>query len=160
MLSLETEFNRQDFASSIAGFSSETLDLFNSKLNGQFDRLNLMASMVSADTKSLLDSGNWENGGSIDLTNSFSDFGFLETSSNNLAFDKSQSDISAKVQRDELTGMDFAPQDGGGNIELVASQRSAVPRTDVNLDLKSYTIQHQGLNTLNIKVDYGLRPGT
>jgi hypothetical protein len=161
MLSLETKFNRQDFASSIAGISSETLDLFNNKLDGQFDRLGRMASMVSGDTKSLLDSGNWENGGSIDLTNSFSEFGFLETSSNNLAFDKSRSDISAKVQRDELTGMDFAAQNADGNIELVASQRSAiVPSTDVNLDLKSYTIQHQGLNTLNIKVDYGLRPGT
>ncbi|MCU0547642.1 MAG: hypothetical protein MUE44_36700, partial [Oscillatoriaceae cyanobacterium Prado104] len=160
MLSLETKFNSQDFASSIAGFSSETLDFFTSKLNNQFDRLDRMASMVSADTKSLLDSGTWEKGSSLDLTNSFSDFGFLETSSNNLAFDKSQSDIFAKIQRDELTGMDLAPQDAGGNIELVASQRSSVPSTDVNLDLKSYTIQHQGLNTLNIKVDYGLRPGT
>jgi hypothetical protein len=44
-----------------------------------------MASVVSSDTSSLLDAGNWENCGSIDLTNSFADFGFLETSSNNLA---------------------------------------------------------------------------
>jgi len=161
MLSLATNFDRQDFASSIAGISPETLDLFNSKLDGQFDGLNRMASMVSSDTKRLLNAGNWANGGSIDLTNSFSDFGLLETSSNNLAFDKSQPDISAKVQRDELTGMNFAPGDADGNIERVASQISSlVPNTDVNLDLKSYTIDHQGLNTLNIKVGYGLRPGT
>ena len=149
----------------LAGISSAALNLF----DGTLDRLNRMAASAGSSASSLLDSsldlggkldaGNWKDGSSIDLTNSFSEFGFLETGSNNLAFDKSQPDISAKVQRDELTGMDFAP-DASGNIELAASQISSLsPRTNVALDLKSYTIDHQGLNTLNIKVGYGLRPG-
>jgi hypothetical protein len=159
-------FDNHPLVASIAGISPSTLDLF----NGEFERLSRMALTATADASSLSDyswenssklaaAGNWENGGAIDLINSYSDFGFLKTSSNNLAFDKSRSDISAKLQRDELTGMDFAPN-AGGNLDRSQSQIPALfPAENWTFDFKDYTIDHQGLNTLNIKVGYGFKPG-
>jgi hypothetical protein len=56
--------------------------------------------------------------------------------------------------------MDFAVPDTGGGPELAPSRTSSVlPSEKWAFNFKNYTIDHQGLNTLNIKVDYGLKPG-
>jgi sugar lactone lactonase YvrE len=154
---------------SIAGISPPTLDLF----DGKFDRLNRMAASPGVAASSLLDDrsdfngkldvGNWENEGSIDPINSFSDFGLLEASSSNQIFDRaltSRSENLATVQRDKLTGMDFPVGDSSRNIERSQSQIPALfPAENWTFDFKDYTIDHQGLNTLNIKVGYGFKPG-
>ena len=56
--------------------------------------------------------------------------------------------------------MDFAVGDSGGGSELTQSRTSSLlPSEKWAFTFKDYTIDHQGLNTLNIKVDYGLKPG-
>ena len=102
-------------------------------------------------------------GSAIDLLDRFTDFSLPSSGGDNLKFDsslKSQTDVSTQVQRDELTGMDFAVPDTGGGPELAPSRTSSLlPSEKWAFNFKNYTIDHQGLNTLNIKVDYGFKPG-
>ncbi|WP_445250557.1 NHL repeat-containing protein [Microcoleus sp. OTE_8_concoct_300] len=54
----------------------------------------------------------------------------------------------------------FCKRSTGGGPELAQSQTSSLsPSEKWAFNFKDYTIDHQGLNTLNIKVDYGLKPG-
>ena len=102
-------------------------------------------------------------GSAIDLLDPFTNFGLPSSGGDNLKFNsslKSQTDASTQVQRDELTGMDFAVPDTGGGPELAASRTSSLLSSEkLAFNFKDYTIDHQGLNTLNIKVDCGLKPG-
>jgi hypothetical protein len=106
-------FEEGIFQGTVAGVSAEISDLLESK----FDRLNRMATVAAGEPRTLFDStcdlkrqpdfAEAENKSSIDLLESFSDFGFLEASSTNLKFDrrlKSGPDISAKVRATNSPG--------------------------------------------------------
>lgn len=150
-------------------FSAEIPDLFSRK----FDRLNPTKNIAGGETNVLFDTSDDlthkldlaapTTGGAIELFEQFTNFGTLETADNNQKFDRSLTsgpDTDIKVQRDELTGIDFAVSDTGGNPERFASRNSApFPSENWAFDFKNYTIDHQGLNTLNIKVGYELKPG-
>lgn len=162
-------FQENPIQGKVAGVSAEIPDLFASK----FDRLNGSSQIAAADTNVLFDTSynltqkpDWAaaaTGSAIDLLDPFTDFGLPSSEGDNLKFDsslKSQTDVSTQVQRDELTGMDFAVPDLGGGPELAQSRTSSLlPSEKWAFNFKDYTIDHQGLNTLNIKVDYGLKPG-
>jgi hypothetical protein len=162
-------FEENPIQGNVAGVSAEIPDLFGSK----FDRLNPSSQIAVGDTNVLFDTSynltqkpDWAaaaTGSAIDLLDPFTDFGLPSSGGDNLKFDsslKSQTDVSTKVQRDELTGMDFAVPDTGGDPELAPSRTSSLlPSEKWAFNFKDYTIDHQGLNTLNIKVDYGLKPG-
>src|SRR4028118_1470938 len=153
----------------VAGVSAEIPDLFGSK----FDRLNPSSQITVGDTNVLFDTSynltqkpDWAAAATrsvIDLFDSFTDFGLRSSGGDNLKFNsslKSPTDASTQVQRDELTGMDFAVGDSGGGPELTQSRTSSLlPSEKLAFNFKDYTIDHQGLNTLNIKVDCGLKPG-
>lgn len=153
----------------VVGISAEIPDLFASK----FDRLNRMAQITVADASDLFNSSYDLNrkpdfmaaatNSSIDLFDRFTNFGIWEPGSDNLKFNhslKAQPDISGQVQHDELTGMDFVVGDGGDTPERSQSRTSALfPAENWLFDFKNYTIDHQGLNTLNIKVGYEYKPG-
>ena len=148
-------------------FSGEIPDLF----GGKFDRLNQTKNIAGSETNLLFDTNSdltekpdlvaGATGGAIDLFEQFTHFGTLDIGDNNLKFDRSLisgADTNSKVQRDELTGMDFSIGDGG-NPERFASRNSALfPSENWAFDFKNYTIDHQGLNTLNIKIGYELKP--
>jgi len=162
-------FEENPIQGNVAGVSAEISDLFGSK----FDRLNPSSKIAVGDTNVLFDTSynltqkpDWAagaTGSAIDLLDPFTDFGLQSSGGDNLKFDsslKSQTDVSAQVQRDELTGMDFAVPDTGGGPKLAPSRTSSLlPSEKWAFNFKDYTIDHQGLNTLNIKVDYGLKPG-
>jgi sugar lactone lactonase YvrE len=162
-------FKENPIQGNVAGVSAEIPDLFGIK----FDRLNPSSQIAVGDTNVLFDTSykltqkpDWAaaaTGSAIDLLDSFTDFGLPSSGGDNLKFNsslKSQTDVSTKVQRDELTGMDFAVPDTGGGPELAPSRTSSLlPSEKWAFNFKNYTIGHQGLNTLNIKVDYGLKPG-
>src|SRR4028118_1341733 len=106
----------------VAGASAEISDLFGSK----FDRLNPSSKIAVGDTNVLFDTSynltqkpDWAaavTGSAIDLLDPFTDFCLPSSGGDNLKFDsslKSQTDASTQVQRDELTGMDFAVRDTG-----------------------------------------------
>ena len=153
----------------VAGVSAEIPDLFGSK----FDRLNRSGQIAVSDTNVLFDTSynltqkaDWAaaaTGSAIDLLDTFTNFGLPSSGDDNLKFDSSlkpQTNVSTQVQKDELTGMDFAVPDTGGGPELAQSRTSSLsPSEKWAFNFKDYTIDHQGLNTLNIKVDYGLKPG-
>jgi sugar lactone lactonase YvrE len=162
-------FEENPIQGNVAGVSAEIPDLFGSK----FDRLNGSSQIAVGDTNVLFDTSynltqkaDWAAAATrsaIDLFDPFTDFGLPSSGGDNLKFNsslKSQTDVSTQVQRDELTGMDFAVPDTGGGPELAPSRTSSLlPSEKWAFNFKDYTIAHQGLNTLNIKVDYGLKPG-
>jgi len=162
-------FEENPIQGNVAGVSAEIPDLFGSK----FDRLNPSSKIAVGDTNVLFDTSynltQKPDGAAaatrsaIDLLDALTDFGLPSSGGDNLKFDsslKSQTDASTQVQRDELTGMDFAVGDSGGGRELTQSRSSFIlPSEKWAFNFKDYTIDHQGLNTLNIKVDYGLKPG-
>jgi sugar lactone lactonase YvrE len=162
-------FEENPIQGNVAGVSAEISDLFGSK----FDRLNPSSQIAVGDTNVLFetsynltqkpDGAAAATRSAIDLLDPFTDFGLPSSGGDNLKFDSSlkfQTDVSTKVQRDELTGMDFAVPDTGGDPELAQSRTSSLlPSEKWAFNFKDYTIDHQGLNTLNIKVDYGLKPG-
>jgi len=162
-------FEENPIQGNVAGVSAEIPGLFGSK----FDRLNPSSQIAVGDTNVLFDTSYnltqkpdgaaAATGSAIDLLDPFTDFGLPSSGGDNLKFDsslKSQTDVSTQVQRDELTGMDFAVGDTGGEPELTQSRSSyLLPSEKWAFNFKDYTIDHQGLNTLNIKVDYGLKPG-
>ena len=162
-------FEENPIQGNVAGVSAEIPDLFGSK----FDRLNPSGQIAVSDTDVLFDTSYdltqkpdgaaAATGSAIDLLDSFTDFGLPLSGGDNIKFNsslKSQTDVSTKVQRDELTGMDFAVPDTGGGTELAPSRTSSLlPSEKGAFNFKDYTIDHQGLNTLNIKVDCGLKPG-
>jgi sugar lactone lactonase YvrE len=169
MLNTARLFEENPIKGNTQVFSAEIPDLFGSK----FDRLNPTRNMAVGETNVLFDTSDdlthkldlaaATTGGAIDLFDQFTDFGLLDTGANNLKFDLSLTsgpDTNSKVQRDELTGMDFGISDAGGNPERFASRNSALfPSENWAFDFKNYTIDHQGLNTLNIKIGYELKPG-
>jgi sugar lactone lactonase YvrE len=162
-------FEENPIQGNVAGVSAEIPDLF----GGKFDRLNPSSQIAVGDTNVLFDTSYnltqkpdgaaAVTGSAIDLLDPFTDLGLRSSGGDNLKFDsslKSQTDASTQVQRDELTGMDFAVGDSGGGPELTQSRTSSLlPSEKWAFNFKDYTIDHQGLNTLNIKVDYGLKPG-
>ena len=162
-------FEENPIQGNVAGVLAEISDLFGSK----FDRLNPSSQVAVGDTNVLFDTSykltqkpDWAaaaTGSAIDLLDPFTDFGLPLSGGDNLKFDsslKSETDVCTQVQRDELTGMDFAVPDSGGGPELVPSRTSSLlPSEKWAFNFKDYTIDHQSLNTLNIKVDYGLKPG-
>jgi sugar lactone lactonase YvrE len=162
-------FEENPIQGNVAGVSAEIPDLFGIK----FDRLNPSSKIAVGDTNVLFDTSynltQKPDGAAaatrsaIDLLDPLTDFGLPSSGGDNLKFDsslKSQTDASTQVQRDELTGMDFAVGDSGGGRELTQSRSSFIlPSEKWAFNFKDYTIDHQGLNTLNIKVDYGLKPG-
>ena len=162
-------FEENPIQGNVAGVSAEIPDLFGSK----FDRLNRSGHIAVSDTNVLFDTSynltqkaDWAAAATrsaIDLLDTFTNFGLPSSGDDNLKFDSSlkpQTDVSTQVQKDELTGMDFAVPDTGGGSELAQSRTSSLsPSEKWAFNFKDYTIDHQGLNTLNIKVDYGLKPG-
>src|SRR4028119_1456393 len=162
-------FKENPIQGNVAGILGAIPDLFGSK----FDRLNPSSQITVGDTNVLFDTSynltqkpDWAAAATrsaIDLLDSFTDFGLRSSGGDNLKFNsslKSPTDASTQVQRDELTGMDFAVGDSGGGPELTQSRTSSLlPSEKWAFNFKDYTIDHQGLNTLNIKVDYGLKPG-
>lgn len=83
-------------------------------------------------------------GGAIDLFEQFSNFGILETTDENQKLARhliSAPDTNSKVQRDELTGIDFAVSDTGENPERFASRNfSPFPSENWAFDFKNYTM--------------------
>ena len=162
-------FEENPIQGNLAGVSAEIPDLFPSK----FDRLNPSSKIAVGDTNVLFDTSynltqkaDWAAAATrsaIDLFDPVTNFRLAASGGDNLKFNsslKSQTDASTQVQRDELTGMDFAVGDTGGGPELAPSRNSSLlPSEKWAFNFKDYTIDHQGLNTLNIKVDYGLKPG-
>lgn len=117
MLNTTRLFEENPIKGNTQVFSAEIPDLFGSK----FDRLNPTKNMAVGETNVLFDTSDdlthkldlaaATTGGAIDLFDQFTDFGLLDTGDNNLKFDRSLTsgpDTNSKVQRDELTGMDFA----------------------------------------------------
>ncbi|TAF01263.1 MAG: hypothetical protein EAZ60_19560 [Oscillatoriales cyanobacterium] len=98
-----------------------------------------------------------------DIFDQITNFRLPHSPDDNLKFDRSltsQTDISTQIQRDELTGMDFAVGDAGSAPERSQSRTAALlPSEKWAFNFKDYTIDHQGLNTLNIKIGYDLKPG-
>ncbi|WP_445247136.1 hypothetical protein [Microcoleus sp. OTE_8_concoct_300] len=162
-------FEENQVPGNVAGVSAGTPDLFGSN----FDPLNRIGQSALGNTNGLFDTRydvtqkpDWAaaaTGSAIDLFGSFTDFGLQSSVGDNLKVDsslKSQSAVSTQVQRDKLTGMDIPVGDSGGGPELTLSQTSSVfPDENWAFNFKDYTINHQGLNTLNIKIGYGLKPG-
>jgi hypothetical protein len=168
MLSTERLSEQGVFPGTVAGLSAGIPDLLVSKE----DLLNQMAGIKVGATSAAIDArddltqksdfGAAATVSPIALSDSFSDFGLLELGGDSPQFEnslKSQPDISGKVQRDELTGMDFAVGDAVGEQRSASRTASLIPSENGSFDFKDYTIDHQGLNTLNIKVDYELKPG-
>src|SRR4028118_1635767 len=162
-------FEENPIQGNVAGVSGEIPDLFGIK----FDRLNPSSKIAVGDTNVLFDTTynltqktDWAAAATrsaIDLFEPFTNFGLPASGGDNLKFNsslKSQTDASTQVHRDKLTGRDFAVSDTGGGPELMPSRTSSLlPSEKWAFNFKDYTIDHQGLNTLNIKVDYGLKPG-
>ncbi|MBE9185193.1 hypothetical protein IQ270_10815 [Microcoleus sp. LEGE 07076] len=170
MLNTAGMFEENPIQGNVAGVSAEIPDLFGLK----FDRLNRMNQIAVGDTNVLFDTSYdltqkpdlaaAATNSPIDLLSQGVDFGFPLWGNNNFTLDNSsltsQSDISAQIQRDELTGMDFAVGEFGSQPERTQSQTSSLlPSEKWAFNFKDYTIDHQGLNTLNIKVSYDLKPG-
>ncbi|MEG4807753.1 NHL repeat-containing protein [Microcoleus sp. F8-D3] len=168
-------FEENQIPGNVVGVSAEILDLFNN-----FDRSNRLGKIAVSDTNVLFDTSydltqqpDWAaaatgsailyEGFANDLFEPFTDFGLQPSGGDNLKVDssiKSQSAVSTQVQTDELTGMDFAVVDSGGEPELTLSQTASLfPDENWAFNFQDYTIDHQGLNTLNLKVGYGLKPG-
>ncbi|MEG3975109.1 hypothetical protein QT970_10865 [Microcoleus sp. herbarium8] len=153
----------------IAGVSAEIPDLFGSK----FDRLNRTNQIANGNTNVLFDTSYdltqtpdlaAATNSAIDLLDPITRFSIPPSENNNLKFDRSsitsQSDISTQIQRDELTGMDYPVGGIDSEPERTQSQTSPLlPAEKWTFNFKDYTINHQGLNTLNIKVNYDLKPG-
>src|ERR671932_747171 len=163
-------FEENPIQGNVAGVSGGIPDLFGRK----FDRVNPSSQIAVGDDTNVLfdtsynltqkpDGAAAATRSAIDLFDPFTNFGLPPSADDNIKFDsslKSQTDVSTQVQRDELTGMDFAVGDSGGGPELTQSRTSSLlPSEKWAFNFKDYTIDHQGLNTLNIKVDYGLKPG-
>ena len=162
-------FEENPFQGNVAGVSAEIPDLFGIK----FDRLNPSSKIAVGDTNVLFDTSYnltqkpdgaaAVTGSAIDLLDPLTGFGLRSSGGDNLKFDsslKSQTDVSTQVQRDELTEIDFAVGDSSGGSELTQSRTSALlPSEKWAFNFKDYSSDRQGLNTLNIKVDYGLKPG-
>ncbi|MFB8793564.1 MAG: hypothetical protein U7126_04855 [Microcoleus sp.] len=169
MLSAERLSEQGVFPGTVAGISAGIPDLLVPKedLLNQMAGIKVGATMAAIDARDDLtqksDFGAAATVGSIALSDSFSDFGLLVLGGDSPQFEnslKSQPDISGKVQRDELTGMDFAVGDGvGEQLRSASRTASLIPSENGSFDFQDYTIEHQGLNTLNIKVDYELKPG-
>ena len=161
-------FEENQIPGNVVGVSAEILDLFNN-----FDRSNRIGKIAVGDTSGLFDTSydltqqpDWAaaaTGSAIDLFEPFTNLSQSALGDDNLKFDsslKSQTAASTQVQRDELTGMDFAGGDSVGKPELTQSRTSSLfPDENWAFNFKDYTIEHQGLNTLNLKVGYGLKPG-
>ncbi|MEG5050193.1 MULTISPECIES: hypothetical protein [unclassified Microcoleus] len=162
-------FEENQIPGNVVGVSAAIQDLLGSK----FERLNRISQSAVGDTNGLCDTSydstqkpDWAaaaTGSAISLFEPSTDFGLQSSGGDNLKVDsslKSQIAVSNQVQRDELTGMDFAVGDSGGKPELSLSQTSSLfPDEKWAFNFKDYTIEHQGLNTLNLKVGYGLKPG-
>ncbi|MEG4009623.1 NHL repeat-containing protein [Microcoleus sp. Pol11C1] len=162
-------FEENQIPGNVVGVPAEIPDLFGSK----FDRLNQIGTIAVGDTNILFDTSYDLNqkpdltaaatGSAIDLFGPSTDSGLQSLGGDNLKVDssvKSQTAVSTQLQTDELTGMDFAVGDSGGGPELTLSQTSSLfPDENWAFNFKDYTIEHQGLNTLNLKVGYGLKPG-
>ncbi|MEG4214344.1 NHL repeat-containing protein [Microcoleus sp. Pol14C6] len=161
-------FEENQILGNVVGVPAEKLDLFSN-----FDRLNRIGKIAVGDTYGLFDTSydltqkpDWAaaaTGSAIDLFGPSTDSGFQSSGGDNLKVDssvKSQTAVSTQLQTDELTGMDFAVGDSGGGPELTLSQTSSLfPDENWAFNFKDYTIEHQGLNTINLKVGYGLKPG-
>ncbi|MBE9092581.1 NHL repeat-containing protein [Tychonema sp. LEGE 07203] len=169
MLNTAGLFEENPIQGTVGGISAEIPDLFGRK----FDRLNRTNQIAVGDTNVLFDTSYdltqkpdlaaAATARAIDLLEPSADFG-REQPANNLKFDNSsltsQSDVSTQIQRDELTGMDFAVGDFGSERWRTQSQISSqLPSEKWEFNFKDYTIDHQGLNTLNIQVNYNLKPG-
>ncbi|WP_445248532.1 hypothetical protein [Microcoleus sp. OTE_8_concoct_300] len=113
-------FEENPIQGNVAGVSAERPDLFCSK----FDRLNPSGQIAVGDTNVLFDTSynltrkpDWAaaaTGSAIDLLDPFTNFDLRASGGDNLKFYSSlkpQTDISTQVQKDELTGMDFAVPD-------------------------------------------------
>src|SRR6476620_7519768 len=162
-------FEENQIPRNLAGVSAEIPDLFGSK----FDRLNQIGTIAVGHTNILFDTSYdltqkpdltaAATGSAIDLFGPSTDSGLQSSGGDHLKVDssvKSQTAVSTKLQTDELTGMDFAVGDSGGGPELILSQTSSLfPDENWAFNFKDYTIEHQGLDTLNLKVGYGLKPG-
>jgi sugar lactone lactonase YvrE len=169
MLNTEKLSEQNVFSGTVAGISGGIPGLF----TRQYDRLNQMLEMKVGETIAAMDASDnltpksdfvtSATVSSIALFDGFSDFGLLELGGDDPKFDrslKSQPTLSGKVQRDELTGMDFGVGDVGNEQVRSQSRTSSLfPAENWTFDFKDYTIDHQGLNTLNIKVGYELKPG-
>jgi len=150
MFKTATMFKENPIQGNIAGIPAEIPDLFGIK----FDRLNPSSQVAVGDTNVLFDTSynltqkpDWAaaaTGSAIDLLDSFTDFGLPSSGGDNIKFNsslKSQTDVSTKVQRDELTGMDFAVPDTGGSPKLAPSRTSSLlPSEKGAFNFKDYTI--------------------
>lgn len=155
-------FEENQIPGNVVGVPAEILDLFSN-----FDRLNRIGKIAVGDTNGLFDTSydltqkpDWAaaaTGSEIDLFEQLTHFGFPSSGGDNLKFDsslKSQTAASTQGEIDELTGMALPVG------ELSLSQTSSLfPDENWAFNFKDYTIEHQGLNTLNLKVSYGLKPG-
>ncbi|XZO01900.1 MAG: hypothetical protein ACM65L_26100 [Microcoleus sp.] len=169
MLNTAKLFEENPIPGNTALLSAEIPNFFGSK----FDRLNPTKNMAVGDTHVLFDTnydltqtsnmGVAATDSAIDFFDQLTDFGTLETGNNNLKFDgsfPSSPDIAGQVEPDELTGMGFAVSDAASNPERLAARTAApFPSENWAFKFKKYTIDHQGLNTLNIQVGYELKPG-
>ncbi|MCC3502087.1 MULTISPECIES: NHL repeat-containing protein [unclassified Microcoleus] len=183
MLNTAGLFEAKPLQGNIAGVSAEIPDLFGSKFVSEAlveDRLNRLTQIAIGDTNVLFDtsygltqtsdlvagatgSAILYEGFANDLFDQITDFRLPHSPDDNLKVDRSltsQTDISTPLQRDELTGMDFAIGDTGIVPERSQSRTAALlPSEKWAFNFPDYTIDHQGLNTLNIKIGYGLKPG-
>jgi hypothetical protein len=169
MFSAERLSEQDIFSGTVAGILGEIPGLF----TRQYDRVNQMLAIklaeistgIAADDNLIRksDLGASATVSSIALFDGFSNFGGLELAGDDPKFDrswKSQPTLPGQVERDELTGMDFAVGDVGNEQVRSQSRTSSLfPAENWTFDFKDYTIDHQGLNTLNIKVGYELKPG-
>ncbi|MCC3492169.1 MAG: hypothetical protein JGK35_16740 [Microcoleus sp. PH2017_16_JOR_D_A] len=183
MLNTAGLFEAKPLQGNIAGVSAEIPDLFGSKFVSEAlveDRLNRLTQIAIGDTNVLFDtsygltqtsdlvagatgSAILYEGFANDLFDQITDFRLPHSPDDNLKVDRSltsQTDISTQLHRDELTGMDFAIGDTGIVPERSQSRTAALlPSEKWAFNFPDYTIDHQGLNTLNIKIGYGLKPG-
>ena len=140
-------FEENPIQGNLAGVSAEIPDLFPSK----FDRLNPSSKIAVGDTNVLFDTSynltqkaDWAAAATrsaIDLFDPVTNFRLAASGGDNLKFNsslKSQTDAPTKVQRDELTGIDFAVGDSG-----------AGPNSH-NPELLPYYLQKNGLSLLKI----------
>ncbi|MEG4913590.1 hypothetical protein [Microcoleus sp. B7-D4] len=170
MFNTAGRFPENPIPGNVAGVSAEILDLFDSK----FDRLNRVSQSAVGDTNALVDTSydlteklDWAaaatgsailyEGFANGLFEQLTDFELPSSGGDNLKFDsslKSPTATSTQGEIDELTGMALPVG------ELSLSQTSSLfPDENWAFNFKDYTIEHQGLNTLNLKVGYGLKPG-
>lgn len=68
-------------------------------------------------------------------------------------------DVAAAVQRDQLTGIEHFVKYGIPEGRSPAKEFNKFEPEEWTFSLPNYTIQHQGINNLNIKIDYTYKNG-